>query len=170
MTPNAIEYTMVEELAPVVTTKSGIDLDSFQNVSLYKVVPAIPPVTDVKDALARLGNDHAKLLTIIHAGLQAEAVTSARSNSDNWLVSEDGKKTDKTYSGSLIRSEVLNPAVLLIAKMNFDYDKATDADSKRAAKDSAKKMISEMPQMVAGLKKKSAELDAEGAETSETAE
>ena len=139
------------------TTKSGIDLNTFEDVKLYKDVPSVAEVASVQDALARLGNDHNKLLTIIRDGLQSEAVAAARGSQEGWKqIDEDGKPTDTQFSGSLANGEDVNPVVLMFAKLNFGYDEAKNADEKRAAKQSAKEMIKGMPKVLEGLKNKAA--------------
>ena len=160
MTPNV-------ELAPSRTTKSGISLESFDDVKLFKFVPATPAVTSVQDALSRLGNDHAKLLSIIHSGLQAEAVSSARNDDSNWLmIDENGKDTDQTFSGSLVSSDILNPFVLAMSRVNpatvlrngkeveITWDECQSPEEKRAVKDATLEMIRTTPRIVANLKKK----------------
>ena len=141
----------------VVTQKSGINLTDFEDVKLYKQVPVVAPVTSVPDALARLGNNHERLLEILTSGIQAEATEKARNESDGWfLYDAEGNETKETFGGSLAKNEIVNPAVLQIAKSAFGYDEAPDSDSKRAAKQAARDLIKATPAMVEGLRKKSA--------------
>ena len=143
---------------PKITTKSGTDLATFEDVRLYKAVPTVPPVQSVADALLRLGNDNARLLSIINEGLQSEAIEKARQSDDGWmLLDENGKETTEAYTGSLANSEDVNPVVLMFAKLMFGYDEAAakkDADGKRAAKDKAREAIKGMPQVLDGLRAK----------------
>jgi hypothetical protein len=140
------------------TTKSGIDLSTFDDVLLFKDVPLVAEVADIPDALARLGNDNKKLLAIIRDGLQAEAIRAAREDSNGWKkTDENGKPTDEVFNGTLASNEVVNPVVLMFAKLNFGYDKATNADEKRVAKDKAREMIKGMPVVLEGLRTKSLE-------------
>jgi hypothetical protein len=156
VTPNA-----VTELR---TTKSGLDLTSFEDVTLYKKVPIIAEVHSLEDALSRLGHDKAKLLTILRDGLQAEATRSARESSEGWKIFEDGKETEKTFEGTLANPEDVNPVVLMFAKLNFGFDEiVTDPknpqegrDKKVAAKQAAKDLIRSMPQVLTALQKKAA--------------
>jgi len=157
------------------TTKSGIDLATFEKVELTKQYPKPAPVTSVQDALSRLNNDNAKLLKIIQEGLQAEAGREARNDENGWLVlGDDGKPetnedgTAKVYAGTLVSNEILNPVVLMFARLNettvvrgdkevsITWDEAKDADEKRAVKAAAVEMIRQQPGTVAALKKKMA--------------
>ncbi len=161
-TPNA-----TETLQPSRTTKSGISLESFEDVKLFKLVPATAPVTSVQDALTRLGNDHAKLLAIIHSGLQAETVNAARQDDSGWLkIDENGKDTSETFEGSLVSSDILNPFVLAMSRVNpatvlragkeveITWDECQSPEEKRAVKDATLEMIRTTPRIVANLKKK----------------
>ena len=145
------------------TTKSGIDLATFEDVLLAKEIPVIPPVTSVQEALARVGNDASKLLSIINDGLQDIEVQKARETNEGWMQTDDnGKPTSTPYTGQLANSADVNPVVLQFAKLMFDYDEAPDADAKRKAKDLAKAEIKKMPNVLAGLQKKAAKSQAAG--------
>ena len=152
------------------TTKRGLDLTSFEDLTIYKEVPVVAEVANVEDALARLNGDNSKLLSIIRDGLQQEAVSEARKSADGWkLIDEDGKPTETAFAGSLANSEDVNPVVLMFAKLNFGYDDAKNADEKRAAKQAAKDMIKQMPPVLEGLRKKAEASSAKGdSETTQT--
>lgn len=156
-----------EVLKPVRTTKSGIDLSTFTDVSLYKTVPPVPAVESLKDALARVQNNEAKLLTIIRDGLQAEAVSSARDNQAGWLKQDDdGKDTSEVFEGTLVSGEILNPLVLNLARtcpcvisrngveVEVTWEDAKSADEKRAIKAATVDFIRSTPRIMEGLKKK----------------
>lgn len=151
------------------TTKSGIDLASFEDVKLYKPVPLVPAVANVQDALARLGNDHAKLMAIIQTGLQTHATNEARSSDEGWLkMDENGKETNEPFSGSLVSVDILNPVILSLSRINpvivrrgdqdveITWDDAENRDEKRAVKDATLEMIRTTPKIVDGLKRKMA--------------
>lgn len=139
------------------TTRRGIDLSNFDDVTLYKDVPKPTAVTSIQDALHALGNDHNRLMEIVNSGLASDAVEKARLADEGWLIlSEDGKATSDVFSGQLASSEVVNPTVLLFAKNNFDYDSAETSEEKRAAKQAAKDLIRSMPKVLEGLQKRSA--------------
>lgn len=142
------------------TPKSGINLEDFSEVSLFKLVPQVAAVTSIEDALARLGNDPSKLFSVITDGLNGLAVEEARKSQEGWLtVDENGKDTQEVFKGTLVSPEVLNPVVLMLAKLNHGFDeieKKSDksADLKRAAKEKAMEDIKNSPIVLAGLKKK----------------
>ena len=142
------------------TTKSGIDLVSFSDVILYKDVPVVAEVSSVNEALARLGNDHNKLLKIITAGLQEAAVDEARKSQESWmLMDEDRKPTDSVFEGMLADPSDVNPAILMFAKLMFGFEEIDSKDSKsaelkRASKDKARDYIKSQPDMLASLQKK----------------
>lgn len=141
----------------VKTTKRGIDLATFEDVSLYKEIPSVPPVVSVEDALKRLNHDNKKLLAIIGEGLQAEAVRLARESNDGWMqIDENGKLTTEVYTGQLADSEDVNPVVLMFAKLNFGFEEATTREAKRESKENAKELIKTMPKIIEGLQKKAA--------------
>lgn len=157
------------EQKPIRTTKGGIDLATFEDIKLYKDVAPIPPVTSAQDALTRLDNDHAKFLSIIHAGLQAEAVENARSSDAGWLkIDENGKDTDEEFAGTLVSGEILNPVVLTMSRINpttvlrdgveveITWDDCQNAEEKRAVKAGTLDFIRATPKIVDGLKKKMA--------------
>ena len=133
-------------------TKSGIALPAFETVTLYKDVPNVPSVTSMSDALDRVGNDEAKLLKIIEAGLQEESEQSARASAEGWTDAEG-----KVFDAPLVNSEDLNPIVLQFAKLNYDYDVHQangNADGKREAKKQAIEDIKGMPKVLEGLTRK----------------
>jgi hypothetical protein len=152
---------------PMRTTRSGIDLASFEDVKLFKDVATVPAVTSVQDALSRLGNDHAKLLSIIHGGLQAEAVKSANESDSDWLkFDQDGKETTEVFAGQLVSSEVLNPMVLNLSRYNpvnvirggkeveITWDECQSREEKQAVKAATLEMIRTTPRLVTILQKK----------------
>ena len=133
-------------------SKSGIALPAFETVTLYKDVDNVPAVTSMTDALDRVGNDEAKLLKIIEAGLQEESEQAARASADGWTDAEG-----KVFDAPLVNSEDLNPIVLQFAKLNYDYDvhqANSNADGKREAKKQAIEDIKGMPKVLEGLTRK----------------
>ena len=156
-TPSASETTR--------TTKSGIDLSSFADVKMFKDVPTVAEVASVNDALARLGNDHAKLLMVIRDGLQAHTIEQARNEPTGWkLFDENDNETETEFSGTLVTdTKDLNQTILNMAKIMFGYDEAdaiTDVEkkreAKRQAKESAKEFIRSNEKILAGLKARAA--------------
>ena len=156
MTPT--EQTKAKQIS-----KSGIALPDFEDITLYKDVPTVPPVTSLADAVDRTGNDEAELFSIITAGLQSKAEQAARSTSVGW---KDEKGVDASEL-VMVNSEDLNPIVLQFAKLNYDYDlHQADVSSKDparvekgkagkiAAKEAALEDIKGMPKVLAGLTRK----------------
>ena len=144
-------------------SKSGIALPAFEDVTLYKDVNEVPPVTSLADAIDRTGNNEAELFAIITSGLQAKAEQLARETSEGW---KDEKGVDASEL-VLVNSEDLNPIVLQFAKLNYDYDKhqanvtssdpsvkAIAQEGKKNAKLSAIEDIKAMPKVLAGLTRK----------------
>lgn len=141
------------------TTRSGVSLEDFSDVSLFKSVSQVAEVTSIEDALARLGGDPAKLFSVITNGLNSLAVEAARKDTNGWLkIDENGKETTEVFTGTLVSSEVLNPVVLMLAKLNHGFDEIPkgekSADLKREAKEKALQDIKDSPIVLAGLKKK----------------
>ncbi len=141
-------------------TKGGLSSETFEDVTLYKDIPVVSPVTSLDDAMARLGNDTAKLFAIITEGIQSEAKESARKATDGWLTFDENEKpTSEVFTGNLLASEVVNPIVLQFAKLMFDFPegKGSDPDKKRASKQAARDYIKNDAKLMEGLRKKSAE-------------
>lgn len=170
MTPTTTESTGTAQAAAdlfLTATKSGMDLATFEKIELFKKYLKPAKVQSVADALARLGNDNAKLLEILDKGLQAEAGIAARNDDAGWLVQdEDSKEAPVLYDGTLVSNEILNPVVLMFARLNetevkrgdkvvsITWDEAKGPDEKRAVKLAAIEMIKAQPATVAALKKK----------------
>lgn len=134
--------------------KSGISLETFDTIKLYRDYTVPEPVTSVDDALARLGNDHAKLLSVISDGLKAEVQKNARESQDGWYEMDGETKT--AFSGQLADSEDVNPVVLMFAKLSFGYDEATTPEARKQAKIDAFEHIKSDPKIVSSLQKKAA--------------
>lgn len=142
---------------------SVFDLDTMERVTLVKPVPDHVAVTSVADALARLGNDAAKLLKVIDEGLAAEEKVAVKLNTSiPWMVeeeSEDGKSTVLVpFDGKPADEVKVNGLILSFAKSMFGYAKKmdNDAEKSRAAKAKAKadaiEMIRSTPAIVERLK------------------
>ena len=155
------------------TLKSGIDLNSFADVKLYKEVAVIAEVSSVDQAREMLGDDEKKLLEIITRGLQGEAVEAARKNDEGWKIAE----TEESFSGTLISNEILNPMVLTLSKYNpakvlrdgvefeITWDECKTPEEKRTVKDSTISMIRETPRLLNSLKSKMAAAIKDGSAT-----
>jgi hypothetical protein len=146
MTPSA-------QTKAVPLQKSGISLETFEQTKIYKDYVTPAQVVSMEDALARVGNDHKKLLAVISDGLKAESQREARSSDQGWYeLDEKGEKTP--FTSALVEPEVVNPTVLTLAKTVYDYDDATTPEEKREAKRLAFEHIKSDPRIVAGLKKR----------------
>ena len=71
-------------------------------------------------------------------------------------MDDDGKQTTEVFSGQLASTEVVNPIVLMFAKLSFDYESATTPEAKKAAKQAAKDYIRTVPKILEDIQKKSA--------------
>lgn len=166
MAPSTETENQTQSPTPVATsvktTKRGLDLSTFNDVLLYKKVPAIVPVDKMEHALSRVSGDHAKLLKFINDGLQAEAVAAARNDNSGWMLIDDqDKETTDVFSGQLANAEDVNPIVLQFAKLSFGYEDIDSKDPKsaelkKASKDQAKAFIRTIPRIMEDLQKKAA--------------
>lgn len=148
----------------IVVTKTGLETSGFTEVTLVKVVP-FSAATSIADALAALGNDNAKLLEIVNAGLAETAREAARKDSAPWhtykldesgepLKGEDGQLVvNGPFAGKLVDGESLNPILLTLAKMPGmgwpeKGEKGDTAKMKREAKDKALAKIKASPALL----------------------
>ena len=148
MTPSTTETLKIQ--------KSVFDLDSFEDVTLVKEV-AYSPVASTEEALARLGNDAAKLIAVINDGLRTELRTSERENPAGFvLADEDGKPTEETFAGTIADSGKVNAVVLAMAKSVFGLNPKASREEKRKAKDAAINLVRTTPAIVEGLRNSAA--------------
>lgn len=144
------------EVVKTSITRTVFDLARFEDVQLSKEIelPAAP--ADLEAALVAVGNDSAKLLKVIHAGLCAEAKDAAYDQIDGFSeVTEDadGNEISVPYTGKFASGEVtkkVNAAVLSIAKM-LGFDKGLSKEQKRAKKEEARTFLRSNPAMLANL-------------------
>ena len=146
-------------------SKSVFDLDSKADVSVVKV-GTFAPVSDMKEFVARLGNDATKILQVINDGLKAYATEELAKSDAAWMTETEGENDTivlEPFTGTLLseeRSKQLNANVINMAKLLFGYDKnmvAGDRDANRKAKATAKAqaldMILSNPAVIEALKK-----------------
>lgn len=132
--------------------KTVFDLESFEDVTLVKEVP-FSPVAAIDEALARLGNDSAKLLAVVNDGLRSELRSTERDNSEGYfLADEDGKPSGETFAGIAADNAKVNAVVLAMAKSVFGLNPSMSKEQKRAAKDSAVNLVRTTPAIVEGLR------------------
>lgn len=129
------------------------DLATFAEVTVRKESTFVP-ADSVQSALARLGNDNAKLMKAINEGLKAEERRQLGDTPGDWLVvDEDGKTTDQPFQGIQADNVKVNLFVLQMAKTVYSYNKDMTAEQKTAAKAAAIEMIKSTPVIFEGMKK-----------------
>jgi hypothetical protein len=132
------------------------DLDTFDEITLQKVVP-YTPVTSTAEALQRLGNDSGKFLSIINEGLKAEVRRGLDADPSNWIVLDDeGKPTDQVFTGTKADRKTVNGLVLTLAKTIFGFSKELTREQKATAKENAVSMIRNTDSIRNGLKAQAA--------------
>ncbi len=142
------------------TDSVAFDLESMQEVTLRKV-GSVEPVATMEEFVSRMGNNAEAILEIVNDGLvkYTERNLASDKNIPWQLVDEDeaGAETLVPFSGALINPEVeagFKKTVTDWAKMLFGYKKSLAPELKRAAKDSARKMLLSNPAVVEGLRSK----------------
>jgi len=144
-----------------VTTKSFFDLDSFTDLTLVKNWQ-FTPVKDTTEALARLGNDSSKFLSIINEGLMAEQNRQVRDSNGDWKQKDDeGNLTDPPSTFTPVDRDDYNALVRQLAISVFGYTVGRDLDDatkakNNAAREAAKSMIKSTEVIRDGLKKQMA--------------
>jgi hypothetical protein len=137
-------------------TSTVFDLDSMSEVTLIKNVE-FAPVANTQEALHRVGNDAAKFLAIINDGLRQHVRESAKSdNSIPWLFEDEESGETTAFAGTPADMKAVNSLKLTLAKTIFGYNKDSDVEQKRAAKESALKMIAGNEDIRKGLKENAA--------------
>lgn len=144
--------------------KSLFDLDSMSTVTLMKPYE-FEPVTNIKEAQERIGNDTAKLIAIVNRGLQSFQDETVKADPNiPWKVEdEEGNLSD--FTGTPADDKAVNALVLNMAKASFGYLAISEKDPERAAKKAASKQkaldfIKSQPVLIEGMK---AQLEAQGA-------
>jgi hypothetical protein len=132
--------------------RTGMDLATFSEITLKKVVPPMEPIDSIETALARVNNDNKRLLEVITRGLQAEhdAAVIADPNIP-WRTLTDEGKLNGDYTGTLADAKKVNAFVLIMAKTQFGFDKSLPKEAKAAAKEKAKESVKSM--IAAGILK-----------------
>jgi hypothetical protein len=134
-------------------TRTVFDLATFDEVQLSK--PFTPPTAPqtVEEALAACGNDTAKLLEVIHAGLTAEARDRAYNTLDGFAIVVDGEVTETLYTGRAAEGDMkkkIDNAVLSMAKV-YGYDKSLPIDKRNELKDQARSDMRKNPRVLASF-------------------
>jgi hypothetical protein len=133
--------------------KTVFDLQKFDDVLLKKEVTLPPPVQSVEDALAAVGNDASKLLSVINAGLEDLALNQAREDMNGFRVVDAEGELGEVYSGRAADEETgkkINAAVLTIAKLN-GYEKSLSPEKKAAIKAKSIQFFRDNPAMLGSI-------------------
>ena len=133
--------------------RTVFDLKKFDDVKLIKDVPKPPKPTSLQEALAAVGNDQSKLLTVIYEGLVSEIREKEYANIQGFSFPTDENQPGEEYSGTFAddtKSALINAAVLSIAKMQ-GYDKSMTPDQKDKLKEKAKEFLRSNPAMLSNL-------------------
>ncbi len=137
--------------------KTVFDLDSFSEVTLIKYFD-FTPVESVNEALAAVGNDSVKFISIINEGLKAERRRIENADLASFRTfakDEDGEETKEVngpFNGTIADPKMVNDLVLTLAKTTFGYEKDSTKEEKRTAKDLAMAYVRTAEPIKAGLK------------------
>jgi hypothetical protein len=155
--PRQRKNKMANEVKAVPVQKTFFDLDTLQDVTVRKTFVPSAPVTSLVGAAARLGNDQARLLEIVNAGLVSEEAAAVRANPDGWYLVEGAKMTDKPFTGTPANSKIANPMILTYMKytvapsLGLKWEDA-NAEQKKAIREATIKFIQDTPIIREGLK------------------
>ena len=137
----------------VTVRKTVFDLDSADRVTLVKSFIPPAPVANVQEALARLENDHARLLEVINSGLQEIEQAKVRDSQDGWYVEPEDEDDEKVlFAGTTADIAKVNAIIAPLQKIQ-GLTKQMPKEQKRAIKLGLYKMIKDTPAlraMVAG--------------------
>jgi hypothetical protein len=117
-------------------------LETMDDETLVKVVD-FEPATSIEQALTFLGNDSARLLNAVNAGLESEIKDKAREDPANWhrySKDSEGEPTEEVngpFTGDILDPKKVSNMVLTFAKM-FGYSTANGRETRRKIKDDAK--------------------------------
>jgi hypothetical protein len=145
---------MAANLGPIKVQKTALDLSTFTEVTVGKPEIKFSPVTNLHEANARLGNNAEKLIDIINEGLRAEEQRIYRNDPSGYMMfDDDGKITDKPFSGVLADKTIVNSTILNLAKTVFDYNAVDSPEHRKAAKEKAMEFIKSNEVIRTGLAK-----------------
>ena len=145
-------------------TKTVLDINTFTEVTLTKNVPDFIPAEDTTEVLARIGNDSAKMLELLNAGLKsAEREAVEKDSTIPFLcpaLDDEGEETETLvpFTGIAANKDKVNALVLTLAKTAIDppLQKGMTKEEKRATKQAAMDLIKTTPTIKAGLQKSAA--------------
>jgi hypothetical protein len=153
-TPN-VTPTGTTETAPATTgtkttTKTVLDLGSFDKVTLIKNVPLPEKPKTLAEATALVGNNMDRLMELIFQGLSTEAIEKAREDQSNWFVMDGPQKFGAAYTGSFAdeaKTDNINLMILNLAKAG-GYNQDLPLAERNRLKDQAKAFIKANPAMI----------------------
>lgn len=158
MTPSTVTSPTAERKLKVIRTV--FDLAEFESNTVGKMV-AFKPVADVAEALAELGGDATALIALINKGREARVRDEAANSSEGWFELDDKNAlTAEVFNGQITEPKHVNQTVSTLARTIFGLSKSMSAEQKKAAKESAMKMVRETPVIRDGLAKRAAEMNA----------
>lgn len=150
-TPNVTpETTSVSSGQVKTTTKTVLDLGTFDKVTLIKNVPLPEKPKTLAEATALVGNNMDRLMELIYQGLATESVEKAREDSSNWFVMDGANKFGAAYTGSFAdeaKTDNINLMILNLAKAG-GYNQDLPLAERNRLKDQAKAFIKANPAMI----------------------
>lgn len=132
------------------TTKTVLDLSTFENVTLIRNVTLPERPTTLNEAMTLVQNNTERLMDLIDKGLRDEAIEQARSQPDGWFKSEGNQKFGESYQGNFAdddKTDNINLMILNLAKAG-GYNQDLTKEQKKAIKDQAKAFIRANPAMI----------------------
>ena len=136
--------------------RTVFDLTSFDDVKLVKEVPAPVKVASVEEALAAVGNDTSKLLSVINDGLASDLREREYESIQGFkVVDENGDTTETEYTGTFAdekKGKAINLMLLAMAKAFSGgmWDSATK-EQKKTWKDAALTAVKATPAILASV-------------------
>lgn len=140
------------------TQRTVFDLDTFSNVLLVKTFNPPAKPTSIEEALAAVGNNNEKLLSVIYDGLLAEARKVAYESNDGWNLTDDEGDPAGVYNGKFASEKLgklINGAVITMAKLS-GYEKSLSPEKKKELKRQAMDFIRSNPAVLENIKNQAA--------------
>lgn len=143
------------KVAPI--TRTILNLDTFENVTIVKVPPPMVEVSSVEELLERVNHDSTKLLQILNDGLE-DAYRKAFEENPNepWHEFDEEGEVNGVFEGTQAEPKAVNSLVLTLAKTVFGFVKEMTKEQKKAAKAAATEMIKANEAIKDGLRKSAA--------------
>jgi len=145
MTPNATFTAKVQ--------RTVFDLTAFDDVTLVKTITLPNAPTSLEEALAAVGNDTERLMSVIHEGLVADAKEVARNDMSGFMIQPEEGEPTEIYAGKFAddaKGKRIGNAILALAKMN-GYEKSLPKEEKSKLKERATAFLRDNPAMMSNL-------------------